>query len=376
MVIRLGVLILLAVLLLPVSAGAVDASKPSIRILSPNGGESFEVNAKKTLSVTWEAVNMPATAQVCIGVVLEDHARIHRDTTRTDLSLVNTFTCVPAKNGKGKASEKMLEVYNDIHSQPDEYAIVATVITETPYSGIDYLGRPYTSTKINQIARDVSDTSFTIKALKDKKAAMLEVFEGEESWEAGVVYEKDAIKTCQNSGFANSMTVVRCMWKGKEIYNNTPKEGRKLYVVVYDATRSVGQKAVSTASAAKKFCTQYVTRYGSATSCQWGNTMIKEAGGDITLPVPEKKKKVSTTPSSSSEKAEIEQILDDLEHKAIVTKASVMRAANQAIGLALLLQANSIIDSAENYLYDGNFDQARAYAKIAKEKIEQAEDSI
>ncbi len=204
-----------------------DSAAPSIRVTSPNKGESFQVKSNKKLNVTWEAANVPAGSKVCVAVI----PAYWPVRSLGDITSLNSFdACIPATNGKGKASRKMLDVYKDALYKSGTFFIQTTLIKETPISGVNYQGVPYTSIEFKRLAFDTSDVPFTIKPFTDKKAGIVTTYVDTGSWESGPMYEKDAIAECKNQTFASPLSAVRCEWKGKEIYNNrptTPKEKTK-----------------------------------------------------------------------------------------------------------------------------------------------------
>lgn len=227
MITRILIPVLFLLLAVPYAASAADAGAPSIRVLSPNGGEQIEIKSRKNLVVTWEAANVPQGSRVCIAITPKRQAGAYSSLApHTDSLVANTFgKCAPAKNGKGKASKGLLDVYKSALYTPGEYVAEVTLFSEKTIRGTDYQGQPYTTTKADRLAYDASDSIITIKPFTDKKAALLTIYVGTDSWEGGVVLEKDAKATCLNQGAVDApKNTVRCVWKGKEIYNSLAKE--------------------------------------------------------------------------------------------------------------------------------------------------------
>lgn len=203
----------------------VLAQTPSIQLTSPNGGEKYTIKEKNKLTISWKASNVPAGSKVCalvaevwsgadtwpeLAAKYEDYSRI-------------SDTCVVAKNGKGKISQRLANFIPN-YLDPGKHKAKVILFSEQLVMKVDYLGRPYQGDETITHAEDISNGSFTIKAPTSKKAAILQIYEDGVLWEDSdpePVFKDIALARCENIKLVNNVhSVMKCVWKGVELLPN------------------------------------------------------------------------------------------------------------------------------------------------------------
>lgn len=357
----------LFVFVLPLGANAQTGT--SIRVISPNGGETFATTEKGKLTIEWEALNVPQGGKLCIG-----------DLPQSGFGLSLFADCFAVKNGKGKMSVK---ISNEIphHLKPGKHSIQARIDVVKPVLTKTYQGTSIWLDTATTLATDTSDGTFTILPVKksDKKAGVLEIYEDGRKWEESepeeLVFKDVALRSCTNVMGANEGHKFRCVWRGKEIGSNIPSKKNKLPVRTHFTVSATTKEKVATEKEANALCVKYAKGQPILPySCSWGGKYLDPSSTDSldTKKTSTKKKTSSTSTKTDSAEADAADAIADAAQEIEEVQEEAERAQDQAIGLAVLAMARSYLEDAEAYFAEGNWSAAKSSARRAEDEAYKA----
>ncbi len=354
---------------LPLSTYAESA--PSVRIISPNGGETFATTEKSMITVAWEASNVPSGSQICV-------------TDITDTGIVGGLfenRCRPVKNGKGSVSNQISNKFPHF-LKPGTHTIRARIQVVKPVLTKTYLGEYVWIDQETTLAEDVSDQIFTIlpASKNDKKAGVLEIYEDGIKWEDDdeeLVYKAAALESCRIVMGANDGHEFRCVWKGKELATNVPGKKNKLPVKVWMNGLTITKEKTDSEAKANALCLKYANGQPILPySCVWGSKLLtpNAVGSNNEKTVKEKKiekkKKTSTKVESSTDQAQAKaaEAIEDAEQEIEEVQKDANRVEDKAMGLAVLAIARAWLSEAKELYEDGKWASAESRARYAEDQ--------
>ena len=340
----------------------------SVRVISPNGGESYVTQQKNSITVTWEAQDVPQGAQVCVRDVVGN--------TPVDMAPF-LDNCVPAMQGTAKMNVKLSNAFPHL-LKPGTHKVYVELQTVAPVQKIGYDGRPFQTEEITKIAEDYSDQTFVILPpnAKDKKAGLLEIYEDGEKWNDEnriPVFKDTALENCRIVMGANFGHTFTCVWKGKVVASNVPSKKNKQPVKVLMNGIVVSKEKTDSKQKAWALCEKYAKGQSMGDKgCLWGNTYLMPDA------VKEKVKQERETTKAKTEtrtttapdlEAKAAKAIQNAEEELNEVREEALREENPVIRvqvLASIAGPDSWLQDAKEFFAQGDWKKAEHYARSAE----------